>query len=247
MKKILIALAFVLASGQGLAAGGGGDMMAANPDVTNEASLQNGAKLFVNYCLGCHSMKYMRYSRLSQDLNIPESVVEEQLIFSDEQKIGDTMTNAMAAEMAEKWFGAAPPDLSLTARVRGADWIYTYLNTFYRDEERSLGVNNLVLPNASMPHVLARLQGVPEPVLEEVDSGGESKLAVVDVSTPEGAGTLSEKAYHELTRDITNFMVYAAEPVQAERERLGVYVILFLVVLTFILYLLKREFWKDVH
>lgn len=247
MRRLLIAIVFAVASGQGLAAGGGGGLMAAHPDVTDKASLQNGAKLFVNYCLGCHSMKYMRYSRLADDLEIPESVVEQKLIFDPEQQIGDTMTNAMPAEMAQQWFGAAPPDLSLTARVRGADWIYTYLNTFYRDDEQSWGVNNLTLPNASMPHVLWRLQGVPEPVLEEVKAGGSSKLAVVGVHTPEGAGTLSEEEYHELTRDITNFMVYAAEPVQAERERLGVYVLLFLVVLTFILYLLKREYWKDVH
>lgn len=247
MRKILIALAFALFSGQGMTAGGGGDVMSADADVTDTASLQNGAKLFVNYCMGCHSMKYMRYSRLADDLEIPESVVEEQLIFSPTKKIGDTMTNAMPMGMSEKWFGAAPPDLSLTARVRGADWVYTYLNTFYRDEERGLGVNNLTLANASMPHVLARLQGVPEPVLEEVHSGGQSKLAVVSVDTPEGSGTLTEDEYHELTRDITNFMVYAAEPVQAERERLGVYVLLFLIVLTFILYLLKREYWKDVH
>lgn len=247
MKKLLIALVFSLASTQAAAAGGGGDLMEAHPDVTDKASLQNGAKLFVNHCMGCHSMKYMRYSQLADDLEIPESVVEKQLIFDADKKIGDTMTNAMAAEMAEKWFGKAPPDLSLTARVRGADWIYTYLNTFYRDEDRGLGVNNLVLENASMPHVLARQQGVPEPVLKEVHSGESSKLAVVGVETPKGAGTLSEEEYHELTRDITNFMVYAAEPVQAWRERLGVYVLLFLIVLTFILYLLKREYWKDVH
>lgn len=247
MRKFLIALVFALASSQAVASEGGGKFMDAHPDVTDKASLQNGAKLFVNYCMGCHSMKYMRYSRLSDDLEIPESVVEEKLIFAADKKIGDTMTNAMPEEMAKKWFGAAPPDLSLTARVRGADWVYTYLNSFYRDEDRDIGVNNLVLGNASMPHVLARLQGVPEPVLEEVHNGEQSKLEVVAVETPEGSGALSEEEYHELTRDITNFMVYAAEPVQAERERLGIYVLLFLIVLTFILYLLKREFWKDVH
>jgi len=248
MRTILIAFALILTVGQAMASSEGPELMEAHPDVDNMASLQNGAKLFMNYCSGCHSLKYLRYKRLSDDLNIPEKVVEKQLIFSKDHKIGDNMTNAMPADLAQKWFGKAPPDLTLTARVRGADWIYTYLNTFYRDDSRIFGVNNLVLPNASMPHVLWRLQGVPEPVMKEVHSGGgKPKVEVADVKVPEKGGVMSEEQYHEATRDITNFLVYASEPVKSERRHLGIYVLLFLVALTFILYLLKKEFWKDVH
>lgn len=242
-----LAVAFVLAvfSGAVLGAGGGGDLMHANVDVTDRASLQRGAKLFQNYCMGCHSVKYLRYNRLGEDLGIPEGVVEKYLIW-DGSKIQSTMTNAMRTADAKDWFGAAPPDLSLTVRARGADWVYTYLNTFYRDDTQDTGVNNLLLAGSSMPHVLWRLQGVAEPVYAE-SRGSNSELKVVDVKVPEGAGTLSEDEFHRVTRDITNFMAYAAEPIQATRERMGIWVMLFLFVFLGVAYLLKREYWKDIH
>jgi ubiquinol-cytochrome c reductase cytochrome c1 subunit len=236
---LALAVLLLIAPPTAWSAGGGGDLMDPHVDVTDTASLQRGAMLFANYCMGCHSMKYLRYSRLAQDLDIPEEVVERYLIWSEETQVHDTMGNAMSAQDGEQWFGVAPPDLSLTVRARGADWVYTYLNTFYLDESQPTGVNNMVLEGASMPHVLWRLQGIPVPVVEN----GE----VVGVEVPEGSGTLSEEEYHEVTRDIVNFMAYAAEPIRAYRESLGVWVILFLLGFTGLAYLLKREYWKDVH
>lgn len=245
MRRIAVALMLaVLPTLAGAVGGGHGTLMDANVDVTATASLQRGAKLFVNYCMGCHSLKYLRYQRLAEDLGIPEELVKKYLIW-DGSEIHSTMTNAMREEDAQDWFGAAPPDLSYTVRVRGADWVYTYLNTFYRDPSRPTGVNNLLLPGASMPHVLARLQGIPEPVYAE--NGHDGEKVVVGVKVPEEAGVLTPEEYHRVTRDITNFLAYAAEPIQAYRQQLGIYVILFLLVLLGIVYLLKREYWKDVH
>ncbi len=204
-------------------------------------AIQRGAKSFVNYCLGCHSVKYLRYNRLGQDTGMPDDLVEEHLIFG-EQEVHDLMLSSMDPEDAEAWLGMAPPDLSLTTRVEGEKWVYTFLNGFYRDEDATHGVNNLLQEGTSMPHMLSRLQGIPEPVYAD---DGET---VVGVQIPEGAGgTLSEEEYLEFTADIVSFMVYAAEPIRADRERIGVWVILFLIVLTVIFYFLKREYWKDIH
>jgi ubiquinol-cytochrome c reductase cytochrome c1 subunit len=247
MRKMVIALLLALLPAAVWASEGGGNFMKPDLDPTDTASLQRGAKLFANYCMGCHSLKYLRYKRMAEDLDIPESVVEDDLIW-DGSKIHEHMMSAMPAGKANDWFGKTPPDLSLTVRQRGADWVYTYLNTFYRDDKSSTGVNNLVLPGASMPHVLWRLQGVPEPVYEEVNAGTpDAHLVVTDVKVPEKAGAMSEKEYHEATNDLVNFLAYAAEPIKAERQRLGVWVILFLLVFLGIAYMLKREYWKDVH
>ncbi len=244
MRKLALAVLLCLAPTLAWGVGGGGDLMNPRVDVTDTASLQRGASLFSNYCMGCHAVKYLRYNRMAEDLNMPEDVVEEYLIWDDETIIQDAMTIAMTEEDGEEWFGVAPPDLSLTARSRGADWVYTYLNTFYRDDSQPTGTNNLLLEGSAMPHVLWRLQGIPEPVIEEDADGDEE---VVGVEVPEDRGTLSEREYQRATRDITNFLAYAAEPIRAERERMGVWVILFLVVFTGLAYLLKREYWKDVH
>lgn len=244
MRKFAIALFLALVPTLVTGAGGGGSaLMDAKEDVTDTASLQRGAKLFANYCMGCHSMKFLRYSRLAADLDIPEDVARKYLIW-DGSEITDTMTIAMRDADARDWFGAVPPDLSLTARARGADWVYTYLNTFYRDEGTSTGFNNLLLPGASMPHVLWRLQGIGEPVREETAQGD---IAVVDVDFSDAGGAMSQEAYHRATRDITNFMVYASEPIKATRESMGVWVVLFLLAFTGLAYLLKREYWRDVH
>lgn len=231
-------------------------LMNAQTDLSDQASLQRGAKYYVNYCLGCHSLKYLRYQRLGQDLGIPDKLVEKYLIW-DGSKISSPMISAMRAKDAEDWFGASPPDLTLTTRRhggglntdRGADWVYTYLNTFYRDDETPTGVNNLVMPGVSMPHILWRLQGIPEPVYKQASSDGQgsSEREVVGVKVPEEAGALSPAEYHRMTRDIVNFLIYASEPIQATRKALGVRVLLFLIVFLGIVYLLKREYWKDVH
>lgn len=245
MKKLLIALMLFGASASTFAAGGGAPLMDAQIDVTDTASLQRGAKLFVNYCAGCHSAEYMRFSRVAEDLNLSTDLVEQYLIFTG-AKIGDTMQSAMAPQDGERWFGVVPPDLTLTARRRGADWVYTYLNTFYRDDSKATGVNNLVFPDVGMPHVLWELQGMPNPVYED-STDGAAGLHVVGVSVPEGAGSLSQAEYQQATRDLTNFMSYMSEPIKAYRQSLGIKVILFLLVFLFVAYLLKKEYWKDVH
>lgn len=244
MRKILLTLLLLAAPVAALAADGV-PLMKAHVDVTDIPSLQRGAKLFVNYCAGCHSAKYMRFNRIAADLQLPEDLVEQYLIFTG-AKIGDTMTTAMSPQDAERWFGVAPPDLSLTARRRGADWVYTYLNSFYRDDSRPVGVNNLIFPDVGMPHVLWELQGMPMPVYGE-NSGPEGGLRVVGVRVPENGGRLSEREYREATRDLTNFLVYMSEPIKAYRQSLGVKVLVFLLVLLVLTVLLKREYWKDVH
>lgn len=244
MRKLLLALLLLGAPALGVAAGAeGGALMKARVDPGDTASLQRGAKLFVNYCAGCHSAEYMRFNRVAQDLGLPEDLVEQYLIFTD-AKIGDTMQTAMNPQDGERWFGVAPPDLTLTARRRGADWLYTYLNSFYRDDARPVGVNNLVFPDVGMPHVLWELQGMPQPVYSDNGSDG---LHIVGVRVPEGAGAMTEQEYQAATRDLTNFMAYMAEPVKAERQALGIKVLLFLSVFLLLTWLLKREYWKDVH
>jgi len=213
--KIKLALASTLLSFNVFAAG---DLHLdhANTDISDTASLQNGAKLFMNYCSGCHAIGFMRYNRIAQDLNLSDSLVAEHLMFAGE-KPGETITTAMPKEGAAKWFGVTPPDLSLVARAKGTDWIYTYLRGFYEDDSKVFGVNNKVLENASMPDVLWSLK--------------EGK---------------SEAEFDQDVRDITNFLDYVGEPAKLIRTRLGVWVLLFLGVLLVLTYLLKKEYWKDV-
>lgn len=253
MRKLACLLAIVLLPSLAGAADKPVKLMNAQTDLGDQASLQRGAKYYVNYCLGCHSLKYLRYQRLGQDLDIPDKLVEKYLIW-DGSKITSPMTTAMRTKDAENWFGAPVPDLTLTTRRhsgglntdRGADWVYTYLNTFYRDDKTPTGVNNLVVPSVAMPHVLWRLQGIPEPIYKQTGSqGGERE--VVGVKVPEGGGALSQAAYHRMTRDIVNFLVYASEPIQFKRKALGPPVLVFLLCFLGIIYLLKREYWKDVH
>ena len=213
--KIKLALASTLLSFNVFAAG---DLHLdhANTDISDTASLQNGAKLFMNYCSGCHAIGFMRYNRIAQDLNLSDSLVAEHLMFAGE-KPGETITTAMPKEGAAKWFGGTPPDLSLVARSKGTDWIYTYLRGFYEDDSKVFGVNNKVLENASMPDVLWSLK--------------EGK---------------SEAEFDQDVRDITNFLDYVGEPAKLIRTSLGVWVLLFLGVLFVLTYLLKKEYWKDV-
>lgn len=230
-----------------MAAAGGAKLDAANNDLSNTASLQRGSKYFVNYCLGCHSLQYVRYNRLAEDLELTEAQVMKNLAFTAE-KPTEMMEIAMPADDAKRWFGGvAPPDLSLTARSRGADWIYTYLRSFYIDESRPFGVNNTVLKGASMPHVLAPLQGYRKAVYEtETDAQG-NKHEVFKGFEQVTEGTLTEEEYDQVVRDITNFLDYVGEPVQLERRSLGIGVLAFLLVFLLFAYFLKREYWKDVH
>ena len=244
----LAALAALLVAftGEALAAGGGGYIREAGHDPTNLKSLQRGARNFVNYCAGCHSAQYVRYSRIAEDLEIPETVLRENLMFG-QGKVGSTMVSSMPEEHALAWFNAVPPDLSLTARSRGADWIFSYLTSFYLDEKTLFGMNNLVLVGASMPHVLVDLQGTREAVFETVeDEHGETQEVFKEFRQVK-AGSLSDVEYEDFVRDLTNFMDYIGEPMRIERERLGIKVLAFLTVLFVLAYALKQEYWKDVH
>ncbi len=209
-------------------------------DMDDKASLQRGARLFVNYCMGCHSAKFMRYNRMAEDLGIPESVLKDNLMFGTD-KVGETMQTAMPAEQAEEWFGVTPPDLTLTARSRGADWIYSYLMTFYRDPDSSTGFNNLQFPDVSMPHVLAELQGIKAPVYEDGDDKHITGLETVV------EGSMSDDEYARAMRDLVNFMVYISEPAQLQRYQIGFWVIFYLLILLAVVYALKRNFWRDIH
>ncbi len=211
----------------------------------DKASLQRGAKYFVNYCLSCHSARYMRYNRLMQDLDLTKAQVEQNLMFAAE-KVGETMEVAMDPEMAEKWFGVAPPDLSVIARSRGVDWLYTYLRSFYLDPSRPFGVNNLVFKDVAMPHVLWELQGWQRPVYKTVVHEGHEEKVIEGLELVE-PGRMDEEAYDQAVRDLVAYLAYMGEPAQLERQRIGVWVLLYLAVFWAFAYLLKREYWKDVH
>ena len=244
MKKLIIGL-FALLPSLTMAAGPSVPLMDANIDLKDNASLQRGAKLFMNYCLGCHQMQYQRYERTFRDIGIPTEIGQEQLIF-DGSKVGSHIKNAIAKDDAAKWFGAAPPDLTLVARVRGTDWIYTYLKSFYKDESRPFGVNNIVFPSVGMPHVLQELQGLPTPITEEVEEHGHTVTKVVGTET-DGSGEMSDDEYDRAARDLTNFLAYVGEPSRLESEALGLKVIGFLVILFILAFMLKKEYWRDVH
>ena len=229
------------------AAGGSFALETPRIDVSNKKSLQRGAKAYVNYCMGCHTADYQRYSRLATDLGLSEDDVTSNLIFTTDKagettKVGSLMFNNMTNDYGRQAFGVVPPNLALTARSRGEDWIYTYLKSFYRDDSRGgVGVNNLVYPGAAMPHVLWEQQGWQEPVYE---GEGDDKTFTGFKQVTEG--TLSAREYDALITDITAFMSYMADPIKQTRHRIGMFVMLFLLVLTAISYLLKKEYWKDV-
>ena len=236
-------IAFVL--GVGLAGSAAAQHEAAldeaNNNVANTASLQRGAKYFVNYCLGCHSAKYVRYNRLGQDLQLNNQQLMDNLMFTGEQ-VFDTMDIAMRPEDAERWFSIAPPDLSLIARSRGTDYIYTYLRSFYAAPERPTGVDNVVLPGTAMPHVLWQLQGTQRAVFG-TDEHNAEVFERFDMARP---GELGVEEFDNVVRDIVNFLDYVGEPVKRQRQQLGIRVIGFLLVFLLIAFMLKKEIWKDV-
>ena len=215
LKSLALCFSLVALSLNALAAGKV-NLDHADTDIMDRASLQNGAKLFMNYCSGCHAISFMRYNRIGSDLGLSDELVKQNLMFAG-NKPGETMVTAMPEDAASKWFGGMPPDLSLVARSKGTDWIYTYLRSFYEDESRIFGVNNKVLVNASMPDALWSLKD-----------------------------TQSEAEFDNSVRDITNFLDYVGEPAKLIRLQLGKWVLLFLGVLFILVYMLKKEYWKDV-
>lgn len=237
------------------AAGGSGPLFHMHVDVHQQKSLQRGAKLFMNYCLSCHSAAYSRYNRVAKDLGISEENMREHLIFT-EQKFGDTMKVALTPEQGKEWFGAPPPDLSVRARSRGADWIYSFLKAFYVDKSATRGVNNLQLPGTSMPHVLWELQGLQTLASDDghhdeahgdnhAEEGGHGKAkSPFELAVP---GKMSPKEYDKAVVDIVNFMVYMAEPIKLKRQSIGVAVLFFLAALGVLAYFMKKDYWKDIH
>jgi cytochrome c1 len=208
-------------------------------DHSNLPSLQRGAALFANYCLGCHGLQYQRHERTATDLGVPVELYMENLVFDPDAEIGDHITSAMPEDGSKNWFGAAPPDLTMVTRVRSPEWVYTYLRGFYLDSSRPFGVNNDVLQNAGMPHALVELQGVPRKVC---DGAGHCEIEV-----EEGTGSMTAEEFDAAVADIVNYLDYTGEPYKADRQRIGVYVLLFLVVLFVFTYLLGREYGKEVH
>jgi len=244
MKKIIFVLSLLLPMSV-MAAGGNVHLDKAEYDLTDKASLQTGAQLFMNYCLGCHQTQYQRYQRTFDDLGIPLELGSENLQFTGE-KPGEHIKNAMPTESGAKWFGAPPPDLTLVARVRGADWIYTYLRSFYADESTTFGVNNLVFPDVGMPHALEELQGVPRKTSEKMLVDGEMVDRYVGIKA-DGSGELSAAEYDTAVLDLVNYLVYIGEPSRLQSEEIGRWVMIFLLVLLVLVYLLKKDYWRDVH
>jgi ubiquinol-cytochrome c reductase cytochrome c1 subunit len=219
---------------------------AANVNLSNTASLQRGAKFFVNYCIGCHSAQYVRYNRVGQDLGLSDPQLESYLMFAG-GKVTDTMMSAMSQADATKWFSTAPPDLSLESRIRGTDWIYTYLKSFYLDPNSATGINNTVFPHVAMPDVLWELQGMQKAIFKTVKNPDGSTYQVFDHFEQVTPGKMTPEQFDKADRDITSFLAYMGDPVELWSQSLGFRVIGFLIVFFVVAYLLKREIWKKVH
>ncbi len=240
LSSIALAVGLLVGSATAMASEEGG-LPSAATNVNDKASLQRGAKLFFNYCVGCHSLKYARYSRIAEDLGLSEKEVMDNLNFTG-AKFGEPVISHMPEDSAATFFGKAPPDLSLEVRAKGADWVYGYLNAFYLDPTRPVGWNNTVFPNASMPNPLWELQGLQTAEMKKVD--GEEVVEKLELAQP---GKLSPAQFKQATRDLTSFLEYVAEPAALQRQRYGIWVLLFLVGFTLLAYALKKEYWKDVH
>jgi ubiquinol-cytochrome c reductase cytochrome c1 subunit len=250
MKKIIVALITAFGLVAGAQASEGGIAWDKAPDRTNDlGSLQNGARLFVNYCLNCHSAAFMRFNRL-KDIGLTDKEIKDNLLFTTE-KVGDTMKSAIDPKQAKDWFGGNPPDLTVIARSRaghggtGADYLYTYLRTYYRDETKATGWNNLAFPSVAMPHVLWELQGVRTPVYEEKEEHGH-KVEIFKGWQQVTPGTMTPLQYDQAMGDLVGYLQWMAEPAQNIRIRVGVWVLLFLLCLTFVTWRLNAAFWKDV-
>lgn len=250
MKKLILALMMAVGLVAGAQASTGGIAWDKAPSKTNDlGALQNGAKLFVNYCLSCHSAAFMRFNRL-KDIGLTDQQIKDNLLFTTE-KVGETMKAAIDPKQAKMWFGANPPDLTVIARSRagaggtGADYLYTYLRTYYRDETKATGWNNLAFPNVAMPHVLWELQGERKPVYIEQEEHGH-KVAIFKSWQQVTPGTMTPLQYDQAMGDLVGYLQWMGEPVQNARVRIGVWVLIFLLFLTFVTWRLNAAFWKDV-
>ena len=254
MKKLLACLIAFLALSSGAHAAGGGPAWDKFPaeKLNDMPALQNGAKLFVNYCLNCHSASYMRYNRL-RDIGLTEDQIKSNLMFATD-KVGDVMKVAMDPKLAKDWFGAVPPDLTLVARSRaaqgkgtGADYLYTYLRSYYRDDTKATGWNNMVFPNVGMPHVLWQLQGERRPVFQKHEEHGHAAEVFTGQWEQVKPGTLSPAAYDGEVADLVAFLQWMGEPGQSARVRLGAWVLIFLGLFILVTWRLNAAYWKDVN
>lgn len=250
MKKLLLSLIAALGLAAGAHAAGGGMVWDKAPvNITDQASLQNGAKLFVNYCLNCHSAAFMRFNRL-KDIGLTDQQIKDNLLFTTD-KIGETMKAAIDPKQAAEWFGANPPDLTVVARSRagsggsGADYLYTFLRTFYRDDTKPTGWNNLAFPSVGMPHVLWQLQGERKAIFEQRESHGQTE-DVFKGWEQISPGSMTPQQFDQAVGDLVNYLQWMGEPVQNTRVRIGVWVLLFLAGFTFIAWRLNAAYWKNV-
>ncbi len=266
MKKLIPSLFLILLPFSAVGAESGFPLQNMDPDLHDQASLQRGMRTYMNYCHACHSLQYQRFLRTAEDLGIPESLMLEHLVFDPTARIGDLMENSMSADAAKNWFGAPPPDLTMYTQLKGGpDYLYTYLKTFYKDESRPLGMNNLVFENVGMPHALIELQGMQIKACKQIPklaaNGGEMRDPLTSeyvteekcgnelvergyspLELVEGTGSLTAEEYDQVVYDLTNFLYYMGEPVRLERQRIGVYVLLFLAFFFVPAYLLGREY-----
>ncbi len=244
MKNLILILLLIVTTNV-FSSGGGGLLEKAQTNIRSKESLRSGAKLYMNYCSSCHSLQYQRYSRMAQDLELTKEEVMDNLVFTD-AKFTDHMMTSLSEADSEMWFGKAPPDLTVIAKARGNDWLYSYLKGFYKDESRPSGWNNTVFPGASMPNVLWELQGIQEAHFEEHDDHGviTSKFVGFEKTVE---GSLSDDAFNNNVRDIVNFLDYTAEPAKLIRLAYAPWVMLFMVVFTFLAYMLKVNYFKDIH
>ena len=272
-KKKVLLVVLILLPGFAVAAGGETPipLNAISPNLEDQASLQRGAKTYLNYCIGCHSLKYQRYQRTADDLGIPADLMMEHMVFDSSAQIGSLMDNAMSVDNAKQWFGAVPPDLTMYTMLKGGpDYFYTYMRVFYEDESRPLGVNNLLYENVAMPHPLVELQGLQRKVCKQIprlaDNGGEMRDPLTGapvigeqcgddliqrgfspLELVEGSGSLIPEEYDQVVYDLANFLYYTADPSRLERERIGIYVLLFLAFFYVFTWLLGREYTKNSH
>ncbi|MDH5393988.1 MAG: cytochrome c1 [Gammaproteobacteria bacterium] len=248
MRKLITALLLAVAPSLVFAAGGGIQLDHANIDVSNKEAIQRGAKTFVNYCLSCHSAAYMRYNRLGADAGMTDQQLKDNLIFTrnkkgEQTKVGELMKNAMTEDYAKEAFGTKVPDLTVIARSRGTDWLYTYLRTFYVDAGRPSGHNNKAFPDVGMPNVLWEMQGVQQAEIR-VDDKGSRHVESLSIIKP---GTHSVAEFDQVVNDLVTYLAYMGEPMQLERQSIGFWTLGFLLIFFVVAYMLKKEYWKDVH
>jgi ubiquinol-cytochrome c reductase cytochrome b subunit len=272
MKKMLFAI-LVFLPGFAFAAGAETpiELDAMEPDLEDHASLQRGAKTYLNYCMACHSLKYQRYQRTADDLGIPVDLMMEHMVFDSSAQIGSLMDNAMSVDNAKQWFGSVPPDLTMYAMLKGGpEYLYTYMRVFYEDKTRPMGVNNLLFENVAMPHPLIELQGLQRKVCKQIprlaENGGEMRDPLTGepiteeqcgndlldrgfspLELVEGTGSLTPEEYDQVIYDLANFLYYTVDPSRLDRERIGIYVLLFLAFFFVFTWLLGREYTKEFH